>query len=153
MTNLNVLLLFTVTMLVSGCGLLVLGKTQEVGFQSAPTAATVTIDGVERAKTPVVLRLSRKRSHIVRMELPGFKPVEATLTRSVSGWVWGNLVFGGVVGLAVDAMTGAMYKLTPDQISGQFQIAQASVGTRDGVYVCVVMQPDSGWAQIGQLER
>lgn len=45
--------------------------------------------------TPVIAKLERKQSHLVRLELDGYQPYETTLTKSVSGWVWGNLVFGG----------------------------------------------------------
>jgi hypothetical protein len=39
------------------------------------------------------------------------------LDSSVSGWYFGNLAFGGVIGmLIVDPLTGAMYNLTPDKI-------------------------------------
>jgi len=31
---------------------------------------------------------------------------------SISGWYWGNILFGGLIGmLIVDPITGAMYKL------------------------------------------
>ena len=29
-----------------------------------------------------------------------YQPFDMTLTRSVSGWVWRNIVFGGLIGLA-----------------------------------------------------
>ena len=36
---------------------------------------------------------------------------------SLSGWYWGNIVFGGLIGmLIVDPATGAMYKL-PEGVS------------------------------------
>ncbi len=50
--------------------------------------------------------------------MPGYQPFEATLTRSVSGWVWGNIVIGGLIGLAVDSISGGLYSLAPEQITG-----------------------------------
>ena len=35
----------------------------------------------------------------------------STVQSSLDGWLWGNLVFGGLVGLVVDPATGAACKL------------------------------------------
>jgi hypothetical protein len=65
--------------------------------------------------TPLILQLPRKDNHIVKIELDGYQPFEATLTRKTSGWVWGNIVFGGIIGLAVDAMTVGCTTLAPSR--------------------------------------
>jgi hypothetical protein len=31
--------------------------------------------------------------------MPGYQPIDLALTGSVSGWVWGNVAFGGLTGL------------------------------------------------------
>jgi hypothetical protein len=56
---------------------------------------------------------------LVKIELPGYMPYETNLIRKVDGWIAGNIVFGGLIGLAVDAITGGMYKLTPEQIQSE----------------------------------
>jgi hypothetical protein len=137
-----------------GCASIMHGTSQDVGFSSNPTAAKITVDGRELGNAPIVTKLSRKDNHIVRMELDGYAPYEATMTRGVSGWVWGNVVFGGLVGLAIDAVSGGLYKLTPDQVAGQMAKQGASVqSTKDGLYFTVVMTPDLTWQRIGTLER
>lgn len=35
------------------------------------------------------------------------------VTRATNGWIWGNLVFGWIVGFIVDFATGSAYKLEP----------------------------------------
>ena len=140
--------------MVAGCATIMNQTTQAIGISSNPTGATVTVDSVPNGKTPVVARLSRKDNHIVKLELAGYKPYETTLTRRVSGWVWGNVAFGGLIGLAIDAITGGLYKLTPDQITGELRKeGQASLLRNDQLYVAVVMTPDPRWEKIGQLER
>jgi hypothetical protein len=137
----------------SSCASIIHGTRQDVGLASAPTGATVTIDNLQSGITPVVAKLARKNNHIVRMELPGYQPFEATLTCGVSGWVWGNIVFGGLVGLAVDAISGGMYKLTPDQVSASLaNTTTAANKTADGVYLFAVLKPQPYWAKIGQLQ-
>ena len=140
--------------MVAGCATIMNQTTQAIGISSNPTGATVTVDSVPNGKTPVVARLSRKDNHIVKLELAGYKPYETTLTRHVSGWVWGNVVFGGLIGLAIDAISGGLYKLTPDQISGELRKeGQTSLLHDDQLYVAVVLAPDPRWEKIGQLEK
>jgi len=138
---------------VGACASIIHGTHQDVGISSNPTAAHVTVDGQQTGTTPVVAHLTRKDNHIVRLELPGYKPYEATLTRGVSGWVWGNIVFGGLIGLAVDAISGGMYKLTPEQLSGALLVNTAAGSMRDGLYVVVVLEPRPEWRKIAQLQR
>jgi hypothetical protein len=98
--------------------------------------------------------MSRKDHHIVRMELDGYQPFEATITRGVSGWVWGNILFGGLIGLAVDAISGGLYKLSPEQVAASMAKQGANLGAgQDAGYVIVVMRSDSTWKKIGQLTQ
>ena len=139
---------------VAACASIMHGTHEDVGISSTPSSAQVTIDGQMTGKTPVVAHLTRKENHIVRIELPGYQPYEGTITHSVSGWVWGNIAFGGLIGLAVDAIDGGMYKLEPEQLSGVLQANNAVVTpNRDGIYMVVVLAPEPGWQKIAQLQR
>ncbi|HEU4629363.1 MAG TPA: PEGA domain-containing protein, partial [Gemmatimonadaceae bacterium] len=136
----------------AGCASIMHGTTQGIGLSSNPTNARITVDNQPMGQTPTVVKLSRKDTHIVRIELEGYQPFETALTRNVSGWVVGNLVFGGVVGLAVDAITGGLYSLSPETITAQMANAQVEHAT-DGLYLTVVLAPDPAWQKIGQLTR
>jgi hypothetical protein len=109
---------------------------------------------MDRGVTPVIADLKRKDNHVIRVTLEGYQPFEMALTRSVSGWVWGNLVFGGLPGLAIDAITGGLYKLSPEQVTAQLQHDDAQVATGDDLLlVTVVMRPEPGMERIGTLQR
>jgi len=140
------------SILLTGCATVMHGTQQDVGFGSVPTSAKITVDNQRSATTPTVMKLSRKDNHVVRIELDGYLPYEATLTRGVSGWVWGNLVIGGLVGLAVDAISGGLYKLTPEQMTATLS-KQSSAADAGMLQVFVVLQPDPDWQRIGQLTR
>jgi hypothetical protein len=139
---------------VAACASIIHGTRQDVGISSSPSAALVTVDRIQTGTTPVVAHLTRKDNHIVRIELAGYKPYETTLTRKVSGWVWGNIVFGGLIGLAVDAISGGLYNLTPEQVSGTLLANSSKVApVRDGLYVVVVLKPQPEWRKVAQLQR
>jgi uncharacterized protein YceK len=138
----------------SACASIMHGTSQDVGISSTPTSASVTVDNAAKGQTPYVAKLSRKDNHIIHIAADGYDPADLTLTRSTSGWVWGNLLFGGIIGLAVDAITGGLYKLTPEQLSATLAKQQASVApTKDGFYVVLVPAAEKGWLKVGQLQR
>jgi len=139
----------------TGCATIMQGSHQNVGVSSSPTGATIMVDHQQMGTTPATVRLSRKDNHVVRLELAGYQPYEMALSRKTSGWVWGNLVFGGIAGVAVDAITGGMYKLTPEDVNATLPAGATSmsVDRRDQLTVVVVLAPRPGWEKIGQLAR
>lgn len=136
----------------ASCATIMHGGSQDLGVSSTPSSARVMVDNKPLGVTPVVAKLSRKDNHLIRIELDGYQPFDATVTKKTSGWVWGNLVFGGLIGLAVDAISGGLYNLTPEQVTAQMarSSSSAKVGV-DGIYVFLVRQPDPEWQFIGLL--
>ncbi len=138
----------------SGCATIMHGTHQDVGISSMPTGASVSIDDETQGVTPVVAKIKRKGNHVVKIQMTGYLPFETTLTHSVSGWVWGNVAFGGLIGLAVDAISGGIYKLTPEQVSGSLQSGRAStLKQAGGLYVVAVLEPQPDWVKVAQLQR
>jgi hypothetical protein len=138
---------------ISGCATIIHGTRQDVSISSSPSGADVWVDNSQVGQTPVIAHLSRKDSHIVKLVLPGYQPYETTITRSVSGWVWGNIAFGGLIGLGVDAISGGIYKLSPEQVSGELAGQRAAGLSTDGIYILVAMKPQHGWELVGQLQK
>ena len=154
MHRISFVALIAFSLALTACATIMHGSSQDVGISSTPTSASVSVDNAERGQTPYVAKLSRKDNHIIHIAADGYQPADLTLTRSTSGWVWGNLLFGGIVGLAVDAITGGLYKLTPDQLSATLAKQSASVAhTKNGFYVVLVPAAEKGWLKVGQLQR
>lgn len=115
-----------ISMLFFGCASIVHGPIQTVSITSQPKGARLTIDGKDYGITPGIVSLPRlgrskgdpqqKISYAVKIELEGFYPYELTIKREMDTWVVGNILIGGIVGLIIDAATGSMYNLYPDQI-------------------------------------
>ena len=145
--------LLSLAVLLAGCGTIMNGSYQKIGVSSNPTGASVTIDGIDVGKTPVILELKRNDDHMIRLTLDGYAPFDMPIKCKVSGWVWGNIVFGGLLGLAVDAITGGMYKLTPEDIHAQMMASGPGlVPGDDGIYITVVLSPNPDWQRIGYLQ-
>lgn len=139
-----------------GCATIMHGSTQDISVNSTPSGASVVCDNKDAGKTPVMLSLKRGDPHTVKVTVPGYLPYELILTKNVSGWVVGNILFGGLIGLAVDAISGGLFYLTPEQV--QAQLAQTpqqapKVSSEDGkLYLMVVLKPDPAWKLVAQLE-
>lgn len=143
-----------VLLLTAGCGSIINGSTQQIAIQSNPSGASIAVDGVRNAETPAMLSLSRKTGHALEIELDGYEDFQMHIERSTSGWVWGNIIFGGLIGLAVDASTGGMYKLTPEQITAELEESGADVKVLDdSIYLFVTLTPDRDWELVAWLDE
>jgi hypothetical protein len=99
----------------SGCATIVNGKTQDVHLASRPAGARVNVDGI-RATTPATVTLPRKNSYGVVFSKEGFPDRQVKLTPTASVFLFGNIFFGGPIGLIVDLVTGAGYRLEPRSV-------------------------------------
>jgi hypothetical protein len=96
--------------------------------------------------------MTRRDNHIVTIDLEGYQPYEVVFSRQLSGWVFGNVIFGGVIGLAVDAISGGIYRLTPEQIQCEMRSnCIAYQKQSDESFVVIVLTPDPSWEKIGNL--
>jgi PEGA domain len=148
----------------SGCATIVHGSRQNINFSSVPSAAKIYIDNKDVGVTPKLISLRRngklngqpsgKQFYDIKITIDGYMPYEMKILRKGDGWVWGNLAFGGLIGLIIDAADGAMYNLTPYQIN-----AQISKNTswnkieKDNIYIAATLIPDPSWQKIGVLEK
>lgn len=144
--------MFLFLTLLTSCSTIMNGPRQSIGIASNPTNASVWLDRAFMGNTPIIIDMSRKDNHIVRIELEGYLPYEATFSKKLNMWVFGNIIFGGVIGLAVDAVTGAIYTLTPDQVQAELRDNQVvhSKKSNDS-YIAIVLQPDPSWQKVGNL--
>lgn len=138
---------------VSSCATIVSGSKQNVSFSSNPSAATIYIDEVEVGKTPFQIKLARKSEHSVMLKLEGYQTYETKLTKEFNAWFIGNIFIGGLIGLIIDPITGAIYNLTPEQVNAQMNKGTAFKSNSKDVYVAVALDIDKNWKKIGQLEK
>lgn len=147
-------LFFSLVFCLSGCATIIHGSHQSIGIGSSPTGAKVYVDDQLMGQTPTIVNLPRKYYHQIKIDLPGYQPYEMQFTRKVDAWIAGNILFGGLIGLGVDAITGSMYKLTPDQVQATLSHQEAFFPRKQNdIFITVVLKPDPGWLCIGQLTR
>ena len=144
------LCLCLIAALFSRCSTLVHGPLQKFVVTSDPRVASVYVDGKHYGKTPVVIRMARKKDHILLLRLAGYQPYELRLKRKVDGWIFGNVLTGGLPGVAIDYLTGSIYRLTPKDIYPTLTINNTT-GNNE-VALLITMHPDPSWEKIGKLK-
>jgi hypothetical protein len=126
-------------MLFVGCASIVHQTTQQVTVESDPAGAALTVacgdvHNDPKLLTPTVVTVHRKPNHCtISLNKDGYQPKQVSLKKSMSGWYVGNILFGGIIGLIVDAANGAMYNRTPAKVNVHLTPADgnSSSGTRE----------------------
>ena len=99
--------LITGALFFSGCATITKDDSQPVAFSSDPQGATVLINNIARGVTPTTIMVKRAMStQMISLELAGYHTESFKLEKSVSGMTFGNIIFGGLVGVGVDIATG-----------------------------------------------
>ncbi|TRX16225.1 PEGA domain-containing protein [Flavobacterium franklandianum] len=145
--------LLSSSLLLSSCATIISGSKQNVKFASNPSSATIFIDEVEVGKTPFELKLARNSEHDVQVKLDGYQTYQTSLTKKFNAWYLGNILIGGIIGLIVDPITGAIYNLSPNEINAKLNEGTVFNSTSKGIYIAVVLNIDPTWKKVGQLEK
>ena len=98
-TQIILALVVTSVFLFQNCATLMRGTSQKIPVTSSPAGTRIIVDGEEMGYAPLVLKLKKKRSHIIRVEKQGYNPLEIKITRKTSaGLSWFGNVFYGALG-------------------------------------------------------
>lgn len=137
----------------SGCASILHGGKRTVSINTVPAGATASVtkaNGTETVSvttTPTTVTLNQRagffkgQSYNVKLELAGYNTVEVPLKATISGWYFGNILFGGLIGiLIVDPATGAMWNLSPDKIDRTLSAKQISALQSGTGFVVVMLE-------------
>lgn len=124
------------------------GSSQGVHISAMPTNATYSIKSssglaMGSGVVPNQVRLPRKNEYQIDIAADGFKTQTIVITKSLNGWVWGNLLIGWIVGFIIDFASGAAYKLEPSIVSVNLEAALLDDG-REATFAVVTLQDDEG---------
>jgi hypothetical protein len=96
----------------SGCATIIEPPKQTISINSDPPGVScdVTREGksVANLVTPGIFTVEKSRSNlIIRCQKYGFTSITGVDKSHNKGWIFGNIVFGGLVGTIVDLSTSA----------------------------------------------
>jgi hypothetical protein len=142
-----------VALSLTGCATIISSTTQTVSIRSAPEGASVIISNragekIHSGTTPVTVTLKKGAGYFkpevytLRFEKDSYVSKEVTITGEVSGWYFGNIIFGGLIlgMLIVDPLSGAMFTLTPDKVEQMLDAVGAKTSKGDGSLTIVLVK-------------
>ncbi len=105
----------------AACATITRGVHETWTVDTDPGGAQVkTSNGFACDQTPCTFRMERKTEFDVTISKAGYKPYHGHVTHSVSGaggaGMAGNVLVGGIIGVGVDATSGAMMDLKPNPL-------------------------------------
>jgi PEGA domain-containing protein len=119
----RVLLAAAIAVPCAGCASVTRGTTENISISSTPAGATAEITGLDiptSCVTPCVVQAKRNAEITVTVNKEGYQPQVIPLTKEIPGTgaagFAGNLLLGGVVGMGVDAATGAALDHKPNPV-------------------------------------
>lgn len=123
MRKLTLLLGTAVTLLMTtSCASIFTKKTQEVNFKGVPGTAIVDKDK-DRLVTEIgsngfgVGKFSKQlKKKTIEARKDGYTSREYVMGTKIQPWFWGNIIFAGIPGMAIDAATGKMMKFSDKMI-------------------------------------
>jgi hypothetical protein len=106
-----------------GCASVTRGTTENISIATTPAGATAEISGLDNPTacvTPCVVQAKRNADITVTINKEGYEPQIIPLTKEVPGsgaaGFAGNVLIGGLVGMGVDAVTGAAQDHSPNPV-------------------------------------
>lgn len=123
--------LFAIGTAVSGCATVTRGTHEVFQVNTVPPNASVkTTNGRSCDATPCSFTMNHREDFDVTITKPGYKEWTGHVTHQFSSGggaaLAGNVLVGGLVGLTVDAATGATQKLVPNPLNVTLEPVQAA---------------------------
>lgn len=121
----------------SACATVTRGTTEAFTVESTPPGAKVrTSNGYTCESTPCTWKMARKSEFEVEVSKPGYKTARANVTNQIAGagaaGLAGNVLIGGVIGVGVDAVSGAALELKPNPLHITLEPESASASASGG---------------------
>lgn len=138
MNYIKKLIIVISTLFIVSCATVFSENVYPLNVNSSPSATIEVKDQtgrlLYRRGTPVSLLLSTKSNgskatYYITFNKKGYKKRTVPVTFKTDGWVWGNLLFGGIIGLVIDYSTGAAYKISTTFLNERLtKIKKSTIG-------------------------
>ena len=117
--NLRLLAVVAASFLLANCSTIVEGTDQSVTVLTHPAGANCSLErrgaivGVVNP-TPGSVMVDKSKDNIaVTCEKQGYQRTASAIRSEFQGMTFGNILFGGLIGVAIDASSGAMNEYPP----------------------------------------
>jgi hypothetical protein len=117
------LVLLSVIVALSACAAIFKGSSEEIELSSDPQGAKIYLNNQYVGITPTYMKLESKKTYHFEFKKDGYKTRPVFLGNSVgAGWVILDILFGGIIGIVVDAATGSWYELDNSMVFAPLEV-------------------------------
>jgi len=124
----KIVALLIIPLFFTGCASIIDGGPKVVQINTNPEGAKLTVFNkagkeISVNTTPATIALKRggfysREDYRFHFEMPGYYPYDTHVKSSIDGWYFGNVLFGGLLGLVIiDPATGDMWTLSPRELN------------------------------------
>src|SRR3569623_2358286 len=118
------------SVMLGGCASVTRGTTENISISSTPSGVEAIVSGMEvptTCTTPCSVVIKRNADISITFQKEGYEPQIVPLSRDIptsgaAGFA-GNLLLGGVIGMGVDAATGAATDHKPNPVIVTMQLS------------------------------
>ncbi len=126
--------LFAIGAVASGCATVTRGTHEVWTVTTVPSNASVrTSNGRACDATPCTFKMDHRDTFDVTISKPGYRDWHGHVTHQFSSGggaaLAGNVLVGGLIGITVDAATGATQKLVPNPLNVTLEPVEAAAST------------------------
>jgi hypothetical protein len=140
-SNCATMLVTALILFCAGCGTILNGKYESINISSDPPGALAKVSGQE-VRTPGQITLRRDSDYTVVVHKDGYEDSTGTIQSSINWWTTlGNIILGGIIGIAIDSASGSLYYLTPTTVNVPLSVAIANQATPPSPKADVPLQP------------
>lgn len=99
------------------CATIFKGPNDSLKLSSKPAGAEIYINGKFAGNTPLKIHLRASKSYIIEFKKGDYTSCTYHVSSEIGvGWVILD-IFGGLIPIAIDAITGSWYYLEPDYLN------------------------------------
>jgi hypothetical protein len=99
-------ILLVIIFLCQGCATIFQPGPDRIPVNSTPKqGAKIYLDGQLIGVTPSTVSIPRSSECVIRVEMEGYEPIVIDRDKHLNGWIFGNILIGGIIGIAVDLIT------------------------------------------------
>ena len=117
----RIVIVIALALITSGCASVTRGMSDQIQMNSNPPEAQARTSMGHTCVTPCTLQFNRKDEFTVIFSKPGYHsseiPVKTQIAGAGAAGFAGNLPLGGVIGMGVDAATGATLEHFPNPVT------------------------------------
>jgi hypothetical protein len=104
----------------TGCATITRGTSQAWSVQTEPEGAVAMLSTGQECTTPCTLKLKRKSDFSVTVSKDGYSELVTQVVSQIAAagaaGMAGNVLVGGIIGVGVDAASGATKELKPNPL-------------------------------------